>query len=327
MSASPQPRPDATTRPPLCAAAARERGDPLTATAVTTRRWLLIEHPGPWAFDAFGGSGIDPGVRAELVSAVRDTRTRLLLIRRPGRIHRTWPRSWALVDATEGAPTRWGSWRRDADLVDVVGQLSGQASPPAPDSTPSSPSAAGSVSAVTDSADPLLLVCTHGRHDTCCAVRGRPVAAVLAARWPAQTWECSHVGGDRFAANLLLLPDGAYYGDVEPDEAVDVVSSHLAGAMSVRHLRGLSTQPPVVQAAVTAVLERFGPAGSRDVRSTGVTKLHENTWRVSLACAGPLPRAVAATVSRSQRAPALLTCHARQPSMSWQWSVSDLQVG
>ena len=26
---------------------------------------------------------------------------------------------------------------------------------------------------------PLYLVCTHGRHDTCCAVRGRPVAAAL----------------------------------------------------------------------------------------------------------------------------------------------------
>ena len=48
--------------------------------------------------------------------------------------------------------------------------------------------------------EPMLLVCTHGVHDTCCAVRGRPVAAALARRWPEATWECSHVGGDRFAA-------------------------------------------------------------------------------------------------------------------------------
>jgi hypothetical protein len=305
----------------LCSTAARERADPLTATAVTTRRWLLIEHPGPWAFDAFGGSGIDAGVRAELAGAVQGTGTRLLLIRRPGRIHRTWPRSWALVDATEGVPTRWGTWHRDADLMDVAGELGGDnASRSALDST-------STASAVKESADPLLLVCTHGRHDTCCAVRGRPVAATLAERWPAQTWECSHVGGDRFAANVLVLPDGAYYGDVEPDEVVDVVSAHFAGAMSVRHLRGLSSQPPVVQAAVSAVLERFGPAGPRDARATGVTRLGDNAWRVELACTGPLPATVTATVARSQRASALLTCQARQPSTSWQWAVSELRAG
>ena len=67
---------------------------------------------------------------------------------------------------------------------------------------------------------PILLVCTHGVHDTCCALRGRPVAAALAARWPGQVWECSHVGGDRFAPNVVVLPDGFYYGNLDPETAV-----------------------------------------------------------------------------------------------------------
>ena len=62
-------------------------------------------------------------------------------------------------------------------------------------------------------------VCTHGRHDACCAERGRPVAAALAAAHPEQTWEVSHIGGDRFAANVLVLPDGLYYGRVSAADA------------------------------------------------------------------------------------------------------------
>ena len=56
---------------------------------------------------------------------------------------------------------------------------------------------------------PLVLVCTNGRHDPCCATFGRPLARVL--REGAQrddVWECSHIGGDRFAANIVILPEG-----------------------------------------------------------------------------------------------------------------------
>ncbi len=313
-----EPRPATSNRPPLCSVAARERADPLTATAVNARRWLLIEHPGPWASDAFAGSGIDPDVRRQLMEAVRASGTRLLLIRRPGRIHRTWPRSWAVLTTASGVPARWGTWHRDADLTVVAEHLNDT---PTVQATAEPAAVSGA-----QHADVVILVCTHGRHDTCCAVRGRPVAAALAETWPAQTWECSHVGGDRFAANVVVLPDGAYYGDVEPDEAVDVVASHLDGRMSARHLRGLSTQPPVVQAAFGEVLARFGPAGPRDATCTRLTRLADDTWRVELTCTPPLPSTVSVTVSRSRRTPALLTCRAQSPAFAWEWSVSDVSA-
>ena len=46
---------------------------------------------------------------------------------------------------------------------------------------------------------PLLLVCTHGRRDACCAQFGRPTAMALARRYGTAVWETTHVGGDRFA--------------------------------------------------------------------------------------------------------------------------------
>ena len=72
-------------------------------------------------------------------------------------------------------------------------------------------------------------MCAHGRHDQCCAVRGRVVAARLAAAYPEETWECSHLGGDRFAGTMVLLPHGLYYGWVDDGDAVAVVDAYLAG--------------------------------------------------------------------------------------------------
>ena len=65
----------------------------------------------------------------------------------------------------------------------------------------------------------LHLVCTNGRHDPCCADFGRPVMRALTDAGAPDAWECSHVGGDRFAANIVCLPEGIYYGRVEPERA------------------------------------------------------------------------------------------------------------
>ncbi len=120
---------------------------------------------------------------------------------------------------------------------------------------------------------PILLVCTHGVHDTCCALRGRPVAAALAARWPDQVWECSHVGGDRFAPNVVVLPDGFYYGNLDPETAVGAIRRHLGGEVVVEHLRGMARFAPPVQAAAAAVFDRCGPLGADDVRVRSVRQI------------------------------------------------------
>jgi (2Fe-2S) ferredoxin len=152
------------------------------------------------------------------------------------------------------------------------------------------------------------------------------VAARLAERWPVGTWECSHVGGDRFAANLLVLPGGACYGNLDPGNVVEVVEAHLEDRVSVDHLRGISTQPPVGQAAVAAVLRRFGPAGLAQVVVRRVQQLGDESWSVVLAGSGPLPRAVEATVLRSRTTPARLTCRASGPTSAYRYDVPDLRV-
>jgi (2Fe-2S) ferredoxin len=281
----------------------------MVGTAAPTRRWLLIEHPGPWPIDALGGSGIAAAVQDRLQAAARSSAARILLVRRPGRRVTGRPRAWGGVDHSPPADQGWGTWSADDDLLAAVDLLTG----PTLEGRPTTPG------------DPVLLVCTHGRHDTCCAVRGRPVAAALADRWPHWTWECSHVGGDRFAANLVVLPDGAYYGQVDPADAVGVVRAHLREEVVASSLRGVSTEPPVVQAAVVEALHTYGPAGIRDVRGAGLQPIGHDAWTVHLDGSGPLPAHLVGTVERVKRPAARLTCRAVAESSADDYVVQDLR--
>jgi hypothetical protein len=292
----------------LCAARARVRADPLAGTALHLRRLLLVEHQGPWPFHALETEGLDAGVVDRLVEATREVGGRTVLVRRPGRRSQDLStRAWAVVDV-EAARIRWGSWQAATDLLDACDVLR-------------EPSDGGAWSA-----EPAVLVCAHGRHDTCCAVRGRPVAAALAERLGDLVWECSHVGGDRFAANVVVVPDGTYYGGLDAETAVDVVEGHLAGRVDATALRGSSALPPVAQAAAAAVHERWGPAGPRDVRSARVTQVEEARWRVELACDGPLPAAVVADVRAVHREAAVLTCQAPRATSARAFVVDALDA-
>ena len=242
-----------------CSDTARDRGDPPVGTAPVAGAFLLIEHPGPWRYDALAGAGWSAEVVDALSAAVRRSLGRLLLIRRPGRRPVTTTRAWAVTRV--GAGTVWGTWQQESDLLVAAASLSAPA--------PSPPHTERSARPV--SQDPVLLVCAHGLHDTCCAVRGRPVATALARRWPAATWECSHVGGDRFAANVVVLPDGTYYGGLDADSASDVVAGHLDGRLDPTHLRGSVRWPPAAQVAVAEVHASLGPYAADDVRAVGWT--------------------------------------------------------
>jgi hypothetical protein len=97
--------------------------------------------------------------------------------------------------------------------------------------------------------DPVLLVCTHGRRNACCARTGAPLARRLASRFGSFIWETTHVGGDRYAANLVCLPHALYYGDLGPDEAVTAVEAYLDGQVRLERLRGRAGRSEPVQAA------------------------------------------------------------------------------
>ena len=228
--------------PERCSDGARARQESPLATAPPAARLLLVEVPGPWGAAGLTGSRLAPDVSAGLAAAAQSAGVRVQLIRRPGRhpgplrpadLSTTGRHAWALADPAAGV-VRWGSWTAERDLlaIDLAESLDRSVQ-------------AGS------GPQRLALVCTHARHDVCCAVRGRPVAAALAAAGlDREVWETSHLGGDRFAANLLLLPEGEVFGGLDEDTAVAAARALDGGRVALAHHRGRVGRPPLHQAAL-----------------------------------------------------------------------------
>jgi hypothetical protein len=106
--------------------------------------------------------------------------------------------------------------------------------------------------------EPLFAVCTNGRVDACCALLGRPIVEALQAEAAGQVWECTHLGGDRFAPNLLALPHGVLFGRLTAMTAVQAVRALREGRIDLRHYRGRMALDAAAQAAEDAVRREFG---------------------------------------------------------------------
>lgn len=102
------------------------------------------------------------------------------------------------------------------------------------------------------------LVCTNGARDQCCAIRGAAVVKALAAARPGAVYESSHLGGHRFAANLLVLPDGLCFGRLDVRSAVALVDELDAGRLPLEHFRGRTSLTEERQAAEVLVRRELG---------------------------------------------------------------------
>ncbi|WP_425428245.1 sucrase ferredoxin [Actinokineospora auranticolor] len=248
------------------------------------RSWLLVEQPGAWGPRAWQDSDLPSRVVDSLARRAGSLGARVLLIRRPGRTGSS-RRRWAFVDSRPGAERLW--WNEFSDPAELLEISPGSG---------------------VESAEPLYLVCAHGRHDTCCALMGRPVAAALAAERPENTWECTHIGGDRFAANVLVLPHGLYYGQVLPSEAPRLVAAHESGQLLLERHRGRSAYTAPVQAAQHFTRQRTGNLSVDSHPPLSVERVAEGVWDVQLEDAPTLR--VATTQHRSDSG---LTCKAPGP--------------
>jgi hypothetical protein len=112
--------------------------------------------------------------------------------------------------------------------------------------------------------DPMLFVCTHAKRDVCCALAGRPLADALAADPSTRdsVMEVSHLGGHRFAPNILLLPTGHVYGRIDATTACEVLEGARNGKLlHPEFMRGRSSAAAPAQAAAIAVRHTYGVDG------------------------------------------------------------------
>jgi hypothetical protein len=250
-------RPDSAK--PLCAETSRAHAEPLHATASRVDTWILIEYRGLWAHDAVDGSTLSRELKAFLVEERRRLpHARILFVRRNERRSR----DGLLAYVAHSSRTQRGLRCLELDRHDdLVGLDLGAAGEPVE--------------------HPLFLVCTHGKHDRCCAKFGRPLYDAVGEQvedgW---AWQSSHIGGDRFAGNLVCLPEGLYYGRVDRETAGAVLDEHLARRIWMDNYRGRSIYTFAVQAAERYVREREGLRGIDDLALQSVVPAG-GAWRVS----------------------------------------------
>jgi hypothetical protein len=287
-----EPRPTAFR----CTASSSARDEPLAGTASTFRRFLLAEFPGPWGVDALRDSRLPTEVGAALTRRARPLGIRVSLIRRHGR-------------AAAGGAMRVFAAYTDPDRPWIeTAELRGPDELLGLDLDALS---AGRSLGLERWDAPLFLTCTHGRHDACCAERGRPVAQALFYSHPDEAWEVSHIGGDRFAASVLVLPDGLYYGRLDPESAARMAVWHHDGRLDVDHLRGRSGYSWPEQAAEIflrretgldgiSALRLLGSSADGDVRTSRFEAADGGGWSVA--------------VREGMAAPERLTCSALRDS-------------
>lgn len=205
--------------------------EPLAGSAPFARAWLIVEHPRAWGADVLTDSGLPSTLVAHVQSAQAQGPLNFLAARRSAsdgrrRSNPDLRTVWLAHCGERGGSARVGTIGdlQEITELDLWAVIEGR---------------------LPDFGDPVTgpieFVCTHSTRDVCCAVHGRRRIATA----PSDVWECSHLGGHRFAATSLFLPSGRLYGRLGPWEH--------PGEPDPRHLRGPCYLTPALQAAECAV--------------------------------------------------------------------------
>jgi hypothetical protein len=204
---------------------------------------------------------MDADLAADLARRADSAGIRLVLIRRPGRTTSARRRVY-LADTMPGRRRL-----RMADLADLRALADWDLRDAATLGEPC--------------ADPLLLVCTNGRRDVCCALAGRPLAAELAGEYPEQVWESSHLGGHRFAPAVLALPSGYSYGRMDAVTCRQVLAAEAVGRVVTARCRGRSTWQAAGQVAELHLRGLLGEYAEPAFLVTGVDSGPDG-WQVRI---------------------------------------------
>ena len=286
----------------LCADVSEQASEPLAATASRVDRWLLVEYRGLWDRDVLGGSLLS----AELKEHLRDQlaqlgHARLLFIKRPER--RSHARRMLYVGSSRPGEERLFALEFDHhdDLLgyDFAGALLDGGTPGVPVE------------------HPIFVVCTHGKRDRCCAKYGRPLYDSLKRKVdPAWVWQSTHVGGDRFAGNVVVLPEGLYFGRLDDPDLDPLLDEYFDRRIYLDRYRGRSAHTFAVQAAERALREA---EGLRDIDAVTLESVESrgDGWTVTLRANGT-SRSV--DVESELAEPVYLTCSAVTPQRPRRYS-------
>lgn len=295
-----------------CSELARTAGSPLHGTAIRVDIWLLVEYPRPWKPKALDDNELPAAVGAHLRSLMEDMQResgvhlRVQFIKQGASDERDYE-TVILADARGGAPVlRTGQVAHVRDLLEISPDALLGGSLPEPIVTEPEP----------ETDQEIYLVCTNGQRDVCCARFGLPLFESLRMDFGTRVWQTTHLGGHRYAPNLLCLPSGVIYGYVAPEQGADLVHAHDSGHISTAHLRGRTALAPGAQSAEFYLRQHLGEAGAamqlHGAELVGGADLAAQVWRCSYRVEGETGTADVALQFDAAAEVALASCGAEE---------------
>jgi hypothetical protein len=256
-----------TQRPDIvfCNECSRQVGERQFASAPRVDVWLLLEYGGAWGNKALPESDLAPEIKSQLDAWLDATPNSKFLFIKQHDGQTNGPRFYvALSRETDSRLYRFDlpdyTALRSLDL-NAIAQAA-----PAYDSQLSD--------------ERLFTVCTNGRRDIACSKYGLPVYNVLAEIDSASAWQCTHMGGHRFAGLLAALPSGVCYGYLDADDSHDVYEAVQRNDLLVENTRGRSCYDAPAQAADYYLRGITGVTALDSFRLREQTATGDDTWRV-----------------------------------------------
>ncbi len=282
----------------FCAAVSSANSESQAATASRIDSWILLEYRGLWDRDVLGRSLLSDGLKAHLREQLHELRpSRLLFLKKPER--RSYGRRYVSYGTSRPGAERF--YRLEVDHLEELREFDFAAAL-AGDDPPGVP---------VD--HPLLVVCTHGKRDRCCAKHGQPLYDALRRETESDwVWQSTHVGGDRFAGNVVVFPEAFYYGRVEPDDLGALLEAHAGRRIALERFRGRAGYTFPVQAAEHGIREAEGLLGIDDLAFESCESMGEDAWRVRFRGAEGADFEADVTAELADE-PVYCTCSAAEP--------------
>jgi hypothetical protein len=293
----------------LCSLRSREAGEQLFASTPRTDVWLLLECPRPWGAKALDESALPAPVKARLTAWTKQRpNTRLQLLEQQ-HLAPDAARTFFVALVREDEPRLYAFQLEAYESlldIDLEALVAGDV-----------PAGARLVP------EPVFLICINARRDRCCGRFGPAVyQAVRAAAGPA-AWQCTHIGGHRFAATGLALPYGAGYGRLTPEAGAAFIAAHRAGRLLLEHYRGRACYPAPAQAADYFLRAETGTLELDAFRLAG-TSAHGGRWTVDFVERQTGERLAVGVAAAPERLAIYESCSAETPSALVQYRLAAL---
>jgi hypothetical protein len=229
--------PDARPKVQLCSLVSEASGEDPIGSAWSTSRYIATELPLPWPYEVLSGTNVPAGLKDFVYGLYAKGIYWGFLGIAPDPDVAVEGRTRVIVFDQAPAPASGYAAREylfpSDRLVDLLSTFVEDEAHPEIESF--------RIERAADQRD--FLVCTHGAIDACCAKFGYPVYRELkkiAAESGTNTrlWRCTHFGGHRFAATLLELPSGRYWGRLKGPHLSGVINHDLPATEMRKAYRG-----------------------------------------------------------------------------------------